>query len=106
MPATSEPTGTTGTTGSKLWSKGYELEPLIERYEAGRNAALDAALVRYDIWGSLAHARMLAATGLLEQAEWQAMHAGLLALLADAEAGRLPPTPGQAGEATRRAHAP
>src|SRR5260221_8249652 len=106
MPATSEPTGTTGTTGSKLWSKGYELEPLIERYEAGRNAALDAALVRYDIWGSLAHARMLAATGLLEQAEWQAMHAGLLALLADAEAGRLPTTTAAGGAANPRGQGP
>ncbi len=88
-------TATSETTGSKLWSKGYELEPLIERYEAGRNAALDAALVRYDIWGSLAHARMLAATGLLDRAEWQAVHAGLLAMLADAEAGRLQPTTAQ-----------
>jgi len=98
-------TATSETTGSKLWAKGYDLEPLIERYEAGRNATLDAALVRYDIWGSLAHAWMLAATGLLEQAEWQAVHAGLLALLAEAEAGQLQPTTAQEDVHTLVEHA-
>jgi argininosuccinate lyase len=81
--------------GAKLWSKGYELAPLVERYEAGRNAALDAALLRYDIWGSLAHARMLAAVGLLVAGEWRALHGGLRALLAEAEYGLLRPTTAQ-----------
>jgi argininosuccinate lyase len=86
---------TTGTTGTKLWSKGYEPAPLVERFEAGRNAPLDAALARYDIWGSLAHAHMLHAVGLIGQDDWQALHGGLRALLAAAEAGGLRPTTAQ-----------
>jgi argininosuccinate lyase len=81
--------------GTKLWSKGYELEPLVERYAAGRNAALDGALARYDLFGSLAHAQMLFAVGLLEKAEWQALRGGLLTLLDEAEAGRVQPATAQ-----------
>ncbi|HEX6818486.1 MAG TPA: argininosuccinate lyase [Ktedonobacterales bacterium] len=81
--------------GTKLWSKGYELDPLIESYGAARNAALDVTLARYDILGSLAHARMLFAVGLLDEQEWQALHGGLLALLAEAQAGALRPATAQ-----------
>ena len=80
---------------AKLWSKGYDVEPLIERYEAARNAALDVELVRHDIWGSMAHARGLRRAGLLTQAEWRAIHAALRELLAEAEAGKLRPTTGE-----------
>lgn len=76
----------------KLWSKGYEVEPLIERYEAARNATLDGALARYDLYGSLAHARGLFAVGLLDEAEWRSIHQGLCALLAEAEQGTLTPS--------------
>jgi argininosuccinate lyase len=74
--------------GDKLWAKGYTLDPRIERYEAGRNAELDLALARYDIWGSLAHARMLARIGLLSGEEASAIEGGLLALLDEVHAGR------------------
>src|SRR5579883_738717 len=63
------PTGDT----TKLWAKGYTLHPTIERYEAARNAALDAELARHDVWGSLAHARMLHRVGLLTDGEWRAL---------------------------------
>ena len=72
----------------KLWAKGYALDPRVERYEAGRNAALDLALARYDIWGSLAHARMLARIGMLSAEEASAIEGGLLALLDEVLAGR------------------
>jgi argininosuccinate lyase len=75
--------------GAKLWSKGYELDPAIERYAAARNAALDATLARYDVWGSLAHARMLHSVGLLPTEEWRALHDGLLDLCDKAERGGL-----------------
>ncbi|HKV86117.1 MAG TPA: argininosuccinate lyase [Ktedonobacterales bacterium] len=80
---------------AKLWSKGYEVAPLIERYEAGRNAALDAALARYDLYGSLAHARGLLAAGLLDADEWRAIHSALCALLDDALQGKLTPSVAQ-----------
>ena len=77
---------------TKLWSKGYEVEPLIERYEAGRNATLDGALARYDLYGSLAHARGLLKARLLDDSEWRAIHDALCAMLDDAAQGTLAPT--------------
>jgi len=76
---------------AKLWSKGYEVEPLVERYGAARNAALDAELVRHDLWGSLAQARMLLRIGLLSEEEWTAIDAALKQLLQEARAGTLRP---------------
>src|SRR5258706_16066793 len=80
-------------TTTKLWAKGYDVEPAVERFETARNAALDAALARHDLWGSLAHARMLRRAGLLELDEWQALDAALRALLALAGGGELRPSP-------------
>ncbi len=76
---------------AKLWSKGYEVEPLIERYESARNAALDGALVRHDLWGSLAQARMLKRIGLLSESEWTALDGALKHLLREAGEGTLRP---------------
>src|SRR5579871_4590395 len=76
---------------AKLWSKGYEVEPLIERYESARNAALDGALVRHDLWGSLAQARMLKRIGLLSESEWAALDGALKQLLHEAGEGTLRP---------------
>jgi argininosuccinate lyase len=77
---------------AKLWSKGYDVAPEIERYGAARNAALDATLARHDVWGSLAHARTLRRAGLLSESVWQAIDDGLLALLTEAERGTLVPS--------------
>jgi argininosuccinate lyase len=76
---------------AKLWSKGYEVEPLVERYGAARNAALDAELVRHDLWGSLAQARMLRRIGLLSEDEWTKIDGALKQLLLEAQAGTLRP---------------
>ena len=76
---------------AKLWSKGYEIEPLIEQYQSARNAALDAELVRHDLWGSFAQARMLHKIGLLDDAEWAAIDGALRQLLEEAERGALRP---------------
>src|SRR5258708_10663192 len=80
---------------TKLWSKGYELDATIEAFEAARNAALDAQLVRHDLWGSLAHARMLRRIGVLADDEWGRLDEALRALLADAEAATLRPSTAQ-----------
>lgn len=76
-----------------LWSKGYDMLPALARYGAARNAALDSALARHDVWGSLAHARMLHHIGVLSDQEWRALDEGLRGLLCDAEAGLLAPSP-------------
>lgn len=101
-----------------LWAKGYTHDPTIARFEAARNAALDTALARHDILGSLAHARMLRHVGLLSAADWAALDGGLRALLAEAQAGTLVPVAEEedihtlierllierVGEAGKRAH--
>lgn len=74
-----------------LWAKGYSHEATIARFEAARNAALDAELARYDILGSLAHARMLRHVGLLSAGDWAALDTALRALLTEAQAGALVP---------------
>src|SRR5947209_11425183 len=58
---------------TKLWQKSYSLNEQVERFEAAQNSALDARLIRHDVWGSLAHAAMLAKIGVLTASEQQAL---------------------------------
>ena len=50
---------------------------------------VDRALWRYDVVGSVAHARMLSEAGLLTKAEFRRIRRGLLAVADDIERGRL-----------------
>ena len=50
---------------ARLWDKGLPLAERVLRYTAGEDHELDARLVAYDVRGSIAHAEMLAATGLI-----------------------------------------
>lgn len=75
-----------------LWAKGYIHEPTIARFEAARNAALDAELARFDVLGSLAHARMLRRIGLLDASEWRTLDAALRELLTEATSDGLHPS--------------
>ena len=75
-----------------LWAKGYTHEPTIARFEAARNATLDAELARHDVLGSLAHARMLRRIGLLTAFDWEALDSALRTLLVEAAAGALQPS--------------
>jgi argininosuccinate lyase len=50
---------------SRLWDKGAPLDRQVLEFTAGEDFALDERLVPYDIQGSIAHAQMLHATGLL-----------------------------------------
>ena len=79
---------------TKLWDKGEAVDPVIERFGAARNVGLDAQLARHDLWGSLAHARMLHAVGILDEGEWRALDDGLRALFQQAERGGLRPADG------------
>ena len=63
--------------------------PADARLEAfSQSVSYDRALYRYDIAGSLAHAKMLRAVGLLRAAEERAIRRGLLAVQREIEAGR------------------
>ncbi len=52
----------------KLWNK-YKLNGEIENFTVGEDYILDQKLVEYDCIGSIAHAKMLAKIGILNQQE-------------------------------------
>jgi argininosuccinate lyase len=65
---------------SRLWDKGLPLDERVLRYTAGEDHRLDARLVPYDVQGSIAHADMLMAQGLLSTEDRDAIRDGLTAL--------------------------
>jgi argininosuccinate lyase len=78
---------------SKPWGGrfGQETDPAVERFTA--SVQFDQALARHDIRGSIAHARMLGRTGVIPQADADALVTGLEALLHEVDAGTLPLDP-------------
>jgi len=62
---------------SKLWDKGQPLDQLVEEYTVGDDPVLDLRLLPHDVRGSKAHARMLAACGVLEPGELSSLLAVL-----------------------------
>ncbi len=62
---------------NKLWEKDFEINDRIERFTIGKDRELDLYLARYDVLGSMAHIKMLASVGLLEQNELNALSAEL-----------------------------
>ena len=72
---------------SRLWDKGLPLDERVLRYTAGEDHLLDARLVPYDVQGSIAHAEMLAETGLVSDDDCAAMCDGLKKLAAEFAAG-------------------
>ena len=73
----------------KLWGGRFAgaVDPEIHRFTA--SLPFDRRLVRHDLVGSLAHARMLRDTGVLPASDADAILSGLSSLLADVEEGRL-----------------
>lgn len=53
----------------KLWEKGIATDQKTEHFTVGNDRELDLVLARYDVLASIAHAKMLAKTGLLEEQE-------------------------------------
>jgi len=65
---------------SRLWDKGVELDQRVLAYTAGDDYALDERLVKYDVRASIAHAEMLNAAKLLDDADLRAIRDGLTSL--------------------------
>ncbi len=63
-------------------------DPAVERFSA--SVHFDRALARYDIRGSIAHARMLGRTGLVSPADVDALVAGLQKIESELESGEFP----------------
>ncbi|PTQ52920.1 MAG: Argininosuccinate lyase [Hydrogenibacillus schlegelii] len=74
---------------ARLWGGRFEAETDPRVHALNASIPFDRRLVREDLEGSLAHATMLGETGIIAPEDAEAIIAGLKALLADAEAGRL-----------------
>ncbi|MDF1566623.1 MAG: argininosuccinate lyase [Spirochaetaceae bacterium] len=72
---------------SKLWSKGYELDAMVEDFTVGEDYILDDRLISADVLGSLAHATMLERVRLLDHDALTALRRGLLTILDEHENG-------------------
>jgi argininosuccinate lyase len=78
---------------SMLWAKDLPLDVAIHRFTVGEDPDTDLTLLPFDALGSAAHAKMLAATGLLEASDAAALVRALkrIANLARQNAFPIPP---------------
>ncbi|MFZ9753476.1 MAG: argininosuccinate lyase [Cyanobium sp.] len=91
-PSAAAPSGAGVTGGSAAgWSDRFEqgLHPAIERFNA--SIGFDIALLQEDLDGSIAHARMLAACGVISPEEAAQLERGLETVRAEAADGRFRP---------------
>ncbi|NNN04312.1 MAG: argininosuccinate lyase, partial [Elusimicrobia bacterium] len=64
----------------KLWQTRADLDAAVEAYTVGNDPALDSRLLRYEVYGSLAHAAGLTAIGVLTSKEYAALRKELTRL--------------------------
>ncbi|RYY50354.1 MAG: argininosuccinate lyase, partial [Comamonadaceae bacterium] len=83
-----------GTNEGALWGARFASGPSPELQELSRSTHFDWALALYDLAGSHAHAKALAAAGYLTADEESRMHAGLDALARAVTDGTLVAQPG------------
>jgi argininosuccinate lyase len=67
----------------KIWQKNYDVNKIIEDFTIGKDSELDMSLALYDVLGSLAHIAMLKDIHLINEAEYNSLQAGLIAILED-----------------------
>ena len=65
----------------KLWQKGYSLNEEVEKFTVGKDFLLDKNLIKYDVYGSIAHAMMLNKIGILTKDELQKLKKSLKEIL-------------------------
>jgi len=65
----------------KLWQDTPNINKLVELYTSGEDVLWDQDLVRFDIYGSLAHANMLARQKLIGKKDFENIRKGLLEIL-------------------------
>ena len=64
----------------KLWQTKTDLDAVVEAYTVGNDPELDSRLLRYEVYGSLAHAAGLAKIGVLTKKEHASLRAELTKL--------------------------
>ena len=65
----------------KLWQKDYKLNREIEKFTVGNDYLLDKNLIKYDVYGSIAHAMMLNKIGILAKSELKKLKSSLKEIL-------------------------
>ncbi len=77
----------------KLWTGRFKktLDEAANAFNA--SISVDSRMYREDVTGSIAHAKMLAACGIITEADRDSIVAGLEGILADMESGALAPSP-------------
>jgi argininosuccinate lyase len=71
----------------KLWDKGIKTDKKIDMFTVGNDRDLDLVLAKYDVIGSIAHAKMLHKIGLLSKDENYSLVKELTAILEIIEKG-------------------
>lgn len=66
----------------KLWDKGTPIDAIMESFTVGDDRTVDVRLARWDVVGSIAHAEMLGAVGLIPHEESLKLVTALSELLA------------------------
>lgn len=61
----------------KLWQTNGGLHPTVEKYTVGRDYIVDMHIIPYDLQGTAAHVKCLAAAGVLDDGEAQDLLSGL-----------------------------
>ena len=86
------PNAPASTTTSPIWGGRFASGPSAIMEDINVSIDFDQRLIRQDIRASKAHATMLAACGIISQADSDAIVAGLDQVLAEADAGTFQPT--------------
>ena len=72
----------------KLWQKEKTSDKLVHDFTVGKDREFDLRLAKYDVAGSIAHAKMLAHTGLITHPECEQLVRELNAILVLIECGQ------------------
>ncbi|WP_408592699.1 argininosuccinate lyase [Paracoccus marcusii] len=76
------------TTANSMWGGRFAAGPDAIMEAINASIGFDRRLYAQDIWGSRAHAAMLAATGIISDSDAEAIGKGLLTVLSEIEAGQ------------------
>lgn len=71
----------------KLWDKGFTIDQQIEKFTVGNDREIDLHIASYDVQASLAHAKMLAAIGIITSEELELLEKGLHEIATSIEKG-------------------
>lgn len=74
---------------NQMWGGRFESAPSSIMQQINASISVDQRLYRHDITGSIAHARMLGATGIIAEAESATLIDGLQNILNEIEAGEI-----------------